>query len=394
MATKLAENVYWVGAVDWGIRHFHNHELSTKHGSSYNAYLIVDEKTVLVDTVRRPFVPEMTARIREIIDPARIDMIIINHSEPDHAAGLPEIEKLAPQAEIICSRKGVQSIGRFFPGERKLTPVKSGDRIGLGKTSLRFLEIPLLHWPDSMATFVEEPGILFSNDAFGQHFASAFRFDDEVDAAELEYEALKYYANILSPFGSLIAPAADKLEAFDPPVKMIAPSHGILWRKDPAGIIAKYRQWASQQPEPRAVILFATIWEGTRRMADALADGFADEGVDCRVLEMPASDRNDAIVDVFRSRTVLVGSPTVNANPLPDIMPILTEMKGLKLKNKIAASFGCHGWSGEATKIIQDALEKANFKIARDPLKVQWAPSPEDLEVCRKAGRELALQTR
>ena len=394
MIVKLKEGVYWVGVTDWAIRNFHGHELSTHRGSTYNAYLIMDKKIVLVDTVWGPFAEQLVENIRELVDPAKIDIVVANHSETDHAGALPVIMRHAPNAEVVVSKNGLTSVQGHFHENWKFRKVSTGDKINIGTNDLVFVEAPMLHWPDSMFTYLTGHNILMPNDAFGQHYATGFRFNDEVDQEELYEEALKYYANILTPFSDRVIKKIDEVIALKLPVDMIAPSHGIIWRKDPLQIAMKYKEWAAQAPEPRAVILYDTMWDGTKHMAEAIGDGLAEAGVDYKIFNLAVSDRNDVLVEVFRARTILVGSPTINNGPLPTIMPVLTDIKGLKFKNKVGAAFGSYGWSGEAVKAIEEHLAASGIHIIRDGIKFKWQPRPEELDACRAFGSELGEVTK
>jgi anaerobic nitric oxide reductase flavorubredoxin len=394
MVVKLKEGVYWVGVTDWAIRNFHGHELSTHRGSTYNAYLIMDKKIVLVDTVWGPFAEQLVENIRELVDPAKIDIVVANHSETDHAGSLPVIMRHAPNAEVVVSKNGLTSVQGHFHENWKFRKVSTGDKINIGTNDLVFVEAPMLHWPDSMFTYLTGHNILMPNDAFGQHYATGFRFNDEVDQEELYEEALKYYANILTPFSDRVIKKIDEVIALKLPVDMIAPSHGIIWRKDPLQIALKYKEWAAQAPEPRAVILYDTMWDGTRHMAEAIGDGLAEAGVDYKIFNLAVSDRNDVLVEVFRARTILVGSPTINNGPLPTIMPVLTDIKGLKFKNKVGAAFGTYGWSGEAVKAIEEHLAASGIHIIRDGIKFKWQPRPEELDACRAFGSEIGEVTK
>ena len=299
VTTELAKGVYWVGAVDWALRRFHGHELSTHRGSSYNSYLIVDEKTVLVDTVWGPFQDQLIKNIREVVDPSQIDIVVANHAEVDHSGSLVAIMKEAPTATVIVSQRGRESIEGHFHQPWDFQAVRTGDKINVGDNDLVFVEAPMLHWPDSMFTYLTGKNILMPNDAFGQHYATAFRFNDEVNQDELYEEAVKYYANILTPFSSLVLKKIDEVLALNLPVDMIAPSHGVIWRTDPLQIVKKYQEWASQQPGESAVILYDTMWEGTRQMAEAIGDGLAAESVPYKIFHMAVSDRNDVVTKRF-----------------------------------------------------------------------------------------------
>jgi anaerobic nitric oxide reductase flavorubredoxin len=394
MIVKLKEGVYWVGVVDWELRRFHGHELSTHRGSSYNAYLIKDTKTVLVDTVWGPFANELMANIRELVDPAKIDIVVANHAETDHSGALPVIMRHARNAEVVVSKQGATSVPGHYHEDWKFRKVGTGDRINIGLNDLVFVEAPMLHWPDSMFTYLTGHNILMSNDAFGHHYATAFHFNDEVNQEELYQEALKYYANILTPFSDRVTKKIDELLALKLPVDIIAPSHGIIWRSDPLQIVKKYQEWAAQKPEPRAVILYDTMWHGTRQMAEAIGDGLAEAGVGYKIFNLAVSDRNDVLTEVFKARTVLVGSSTINNGVLPTIMPVMTDIKGLKFKNKIGAAFGSYGWSGEAVKMIEEHLVSSGIPIIRDGIRFKWQPRPEELDACREFGREIAQATK
>jgi flavorubredoxin len=390
MITEIAKGVYWVGVVDWAIRHFHGYELSTHRGTSYNAYLICDKKTVLVDTVWGPFQEQLIANIREIIDPAKIDLVVANHAETDHSGGLPAVMRYCPGAKLVVSPRGQESIEGHYHEAWHFQVVKTGDRINIGTSDLVFFEAPMLHWPDSMFTYLTGHNLLMPNDAFGQHYATARRFNDQVDNAELFEEAIKYYANILTPFSAQVLKKIDELLALKLPVDMIAPSHGVIWRKDPIQIVRKYQDWARQVPQDSAVILYDTMWQGTRRMAEAIGQGLVAEGVPFRMFHMAVSDRNDVLVEAFRSKAILVGSPTLNNGLLPTITPILEDLKGLKFRNKIGAAFGSYGWSGEHVALIEEHFQKCKIPIAVPGCRAKWQPRPADLMACDNLGRLVA----
>jgi len=387
MAIELKKGVYWVGVVDWSIRKFHGHELSTHRGTTYNSYLIVDEKVALVDTVWDPYQDRLIENIREVIDPAKIDYVVTNHAEMDHSGSLPAVMRHCSNATVVVSKRGEESVKGHYHPDWKFMAVKTGDTISLGRNKLVFIEAPMLHWPDSMFTYLAGLNILMPNDAFGQHYATSYRFNDQVDQEELYEEAFKYYANILTPFSDRVPKKIDELFALNVPVDIIAPSHGVIWRKEPLQIVGKYREWAAQVPEKKAVILYDTMWNATRKMAEALADGLADEGVPCKLFLMPTSDRNDAIVEVFKSKAVLIGSPTLNRGLLPTIMPIIEDLKGLGFKNKIGLAFGSYGWGGECVKIIEEHMKAAGITAVAEGVRVKWQPGPVDIAKCRELGR-------
>ncbi|MBI4860308.1 MAG: flavodoxin domain-containing protein [Candidatus Riflebacteria bacterium] len=390
MVQELTKGVYWVGVVDWGLRHFHGHELSTPRGSSYNAYLIMDERITLVDTVWGPFQDQLLDNIRQIVDPSRIDVIVANHAEPDHSGSLPAMLRAAPNAKVVVSKAGADSVPGHYHQKWNLTVVKTGDRINIGHSDLLFIEAPMLHWPDSMFCYLTGKNVLMPNDAFGQHYATSSRFNDQVDQQELFWEALKYYANILAPFSHQVTRKIEEFVALNLPVDIIAPSHGVIWRSNPLQIVTRYKEWAAQVPERSAVIIYDTMWQATRRMADAIADGLADRGVPYKIFYTALADRNEVIAEAFRARAIVVGSPTHNRGVLPSMMPFLEELKGLQLKNKIGAAFGSYGWSGESVKELEELLGRCKVQVAARGVKVKWQPGPEALETCRKLGLELA----
>lgn len=390
MTTELAKGVYWVGAVDWGLRFFHGFELSTHRGSSYNSYLIVDDKVALVDAVWDPFQDELLRNIREIIDPARIDYVIGNHSEMDHSGALPLIMRNAPNATLVVSKRGLDSFEGHYHHAWKVKAVQSGDRIPLGKTDLVFLEAPMLHWPDSMFTYSTAHRILMPNDAFGQHYATAFRFNDQVNEEELYEEALKYYANIVQPYSNFVTKKIQEIEKLNLPIDMIAPSHGVIWRKDPAQIVRKYAAWARQTPEKTAVILYDTMWQGTRKMAEAIGRGLASAQTPYKIFFMPTADRNDVITELFKTRAIIIGSPTLNKVLLPSISPILEDLKGHRMPNKIGAAFGSHGWSGEGVKLIEHHLQECGIPLAAPGVACKWQPGDKALAECEALGAAVA----
>ncbi|VVB92869.1 Type A flavoprotein FprA [uncultured archaeon] len=392
MVVELKEGVYWVGVVDWNIKKFHGHEYSTHRGTTYNAYLIIDKKIALVDTVWGPYSSQMIENINKIIDVRKIDYVIANHAEVDHSGGLPELMKLIPNATVVVSDKGRESIPKHYHQDWNFKIVKTGDSINLGENSLVFVTAPMLHWPDSMFTYLTGKNILMPNDAFGQHYASSRRFNDEVDMIEVYQEAIKFYANILTPFSDLVIRKIDEFKKLNIPVDIIAPSHGIIWRKDPLQIVNKYYEWASGGNDGSAVIIYDTMWNATEKMAQAIAEGLAKEGVKFKLFNMAVSDRNDVLTEVFKTRGIIIGSPTLNNGLLPTIKPILEDLKGLKFKNKVGAAFGSYGWSGDNVKLIEETLEKAKVKILQEGIKFKWQPTKEELEKCMEFGRAFAMK--
>ncbi len=289
-----------------------------------------------------------------------------NHAETDHSGGLPAVMRHAPNATVVTSRRGAQSVEGHYHQPWNFKPVGTGDKINIGKSDLVFVEAPMLHWPDSMFTYLTGRNLLMPNDAFGQHYATAFRFNDQVNQKELYEEALKYYVNILTPFSAQVIRKIEEIKPLGLPIDMIAPSHGVIWRDEPMQIVEKYLQWAAQEPTPSAVILFDTMWQGTRRMAEAIGQGLADKGIDYKILHVGVTDRNDALVEVFKARTIVIGSPTVNGGVLPSILPILEGCRGLKFQNKLGAAFGSYGWSGESVKLIEQHFEACEIPLVRE----------------------------
>jgi anaerobic nitric oxide reductase flavorubredoxin len=390
MVVELKDGVYWVGFVDWNIKKFHGHEYSTHRGTTYNAYLIVDEKIALVDTVWGPYSQQLIENIKKIIDIKKIDYVIANHAETDHSGGLPELMKLIPDATVVVSEKGNESIFKHYHENWKFKVVKSGESISLGKNNLVFVAAPMLHWPDSMFTYLTGKNILMPNDAFGMHYASSGRFNDEVDMIEVYQEAIKFYANILTPFSDLVIRKIEEFKKLNIPVDIIAPSHGIIWRKDPLQIVNKYYEWATQKNDGSVVIIYDTMWNATEKMAKAISEGLEMEGVKFKLFNMAVNDRNDVLTEVFKTKGIIIGSPTLNNGLLPTIKPILEDLKGLKFKNKVGAAFGSYGWSGENVKLIEENLEKARIKKLQEGIKLKWQPTKEELGKCVEFGRNFA----
>ena len=390
----LREGIYWVGAIDWDMRYFHGPVYSTHRGTTYNSYLIVDEKITLVDTVYGPFAGDMLERIRRIIDPSRIDYIVINHVETDHSGALPEVMKLVPEARIFCSARGKAGLEGHYHGEWDYHVVKTGEELPLGKRTLTFIEAPMLHWPDSMFTYVQEESLLMPNDAFGQHLAASFRFDDEVDNNLIMEEASRYYANILYPLSKLVLKKLEEVEALNIPISMIAPSHGVIWRKNPGQIIEAYRRWASGEWLPKAVVVYDTMWGSTEAMARAIVEGIAAENVDAKLTRVSIRDTNNIFTELLEARLLVVGSPTINRSYLSVLSPFLDDLTGLKPVNRLGAAFGSYGWSRGAVKAMEGKLEAAGLTLARDGLELLWVPDAGGLESCSEWGRALARRVK
>ena len=387
---RLAEGIFWVGAVDWNARNFHGYTYTTHRGTTYNAYLILDEKNTLIDTVYGPFAGEMLGRIRQVIDPSRIDYLIANHVETDHSGSIPQVLQLAPQAKVFCTQKGKEGLQKHYFGDWDFQVVKTGDELKLGKRTLQFLEAPMLHWPDSMFTYVKEEALLLPNDAFGQHLATTERFTDEVDEGIVMEEATKYFANILTPFSPLIIKKIEEVGKLGIPIKTIGPSHGLIWRKDPEKIIQAYLRWSRGEAANRVVIAYDTMWGSTEKMAHAMLEGIKAAGVEGRLYKLSVSDRSDVIAQVLQAKGLLVGSSTINRDILPTVAPFIEDLKGLKPKAKIGAAFGSFGWSGEAAKTLEDKLKQAGVNVIQPALTLKWVPNPEELQACFEFGKKFA----
>lgn len=390
MGKKITDNVTWVGKVDWDLVHFHGDELSTFHGSSYNAYLIKDEKNVLIDTVWRPYDREFVKRLKEVIDLKDIDYIVMNHNEIDHSGALPELLREIPDTPIYCTKKGEAILRGHYHQDWNYVNVKTGDVLDLGETQLHFIEAPMLHWPDTMFSYLTGENILFSTDAFGQHFASEELFDDTCDLDTALREALKYYANIITMFNPMAMRKLKEIAGMNLPVRMICPSHGVIWRRDPQRIFKLYEQWAANYQENQITVIYDTMWNSTRHMADAIVKGMteADPTVVVKELNCARTDKSDIITEVMKSKGIIVGSPTINNGLSYYTAGILELIHGCKFKNKKAAAFGSYGWSGESPKQITASLEHSGFAIVQEGLGVNWNPDQDKLAACEQFGRD------
>jgi len=389
MSRKITEKVTWVGKIDWELKRFHGNELSTHRGSSYNSYLIRDKKTVLIDTVWKPFAGEFVRNLKKEIDLNEIDYIVVNHGEIDHSGALVELMREIPDTPIYCTANAVKSLKGHYHHDWNFVEVKTGDTLDIGESKLIFIEARMLHWPDSMFTYMTGENILFSNDAFGQHYASEQLFNDQVKQDELYYEAMKYYANILTPFSGFVTKKIKEIMDMGLPIDIICTSHGIIWRDNPLQIVNKYLEWADNYQENQITIIYDTMWNGTRRMAEAIAEGIrsSDDAVVVKLYNASKYDKNDIITEVFKSKAVLVGSPTINRGISFSISGILEMIKGLGFKNKKAAAFGAYGWSGEGVKIITEELKDAGFEVVDDGIRALWNPDEQALQQCREFGQ-------
>jgi anaerobic nitric oxide reductase flavorubredoxin len=386
----LAEGINWVGVVDWNLRDFHGYV--TRRGTTYNAYLIQDEKTALVDTVKYTFSTELLRNICEIIDPEKLDYIIVNHVEMDHSSSLPAIAQAAKNATIIASERGKDAIIEHYGADFNIKTVKTGDELKLGKRTLRFVEAPMLHWPDSMFTYVVEDKILMPNDAFGQHLAASQRFDDEVDQHVLMEEAAIYYANILMPLAPLITRKIQEVVQMGIAPVMIAPSHGIIWRSNPSKIIQAYLDWSSGVAKKKVVVVYDTMWGSTEKMARAIVEGATSAGVEVKLLKLRASDLTEVVTEILDAKAVVVGSPTLNNQMFPTLSSFLTYITGLKPKGKLWSFFGSYGWGGGAVKSMIETAKKAGFDVSEPSIDVRFVPDQEDLKKCFEFGRQIAAK--
>jgi len=387
-AVKLTERVYWVGAIDWNVRDFHGY--STNRGTTYNAYLVLADRVTLIDTVKAPFREELVARISSVIDPGKIEYIVSNHSEMDHSGCLPEMIELIEPRKVFASTMGVEALADHFHDGLDVAEVKDGDRIDLGDMTITVLETRMLHWPDSMVSYLEEERLLFSQDGFGMHLASSERFDDELPLPLLEHEAKKYYANILLPFSRQVLKVLDRLAEAKLEFEIIAPDHGPIWRKSQGRILELYREWAEQKREKKAVIVYDTMWGSTEKMARAIADGLTSGGASVKVMKLRAAHRSDIATEILDAGALVVGSPTINNNIFPTVADILVYLKGLKPAGLIGAAFGSYGWSGESVKQIEELLGGMKVEIAGEALRTKYVPDKEMLETCRSSGLAIA----
>lgn len=385
--TQLKPGIYWVGAIDWNIRNFHGYV--TNRGSTYNAYLIVDKKTVLIDTVKTPFFSEMMNRIEAIIDPQEINYLISNHTEPDHSGSITQFLNRS-NATLIATPAGQRGLRRYYGENLECITTKELPTLSLGTRTLQFVPVPMVHWPDSMVTYLPEEKLLFSNDAFGQHLASSKRFDDEVDPAILMQEAKTYYANIVMHLWAPIRRALTTLQSVE--VDMIAPSHGIIWRANPSQIVNAYTKWVDGVWQPRVVIVYDTMWGSTGLLAKAIAEGVASQGVEVELYKLGSANQTEVITSLLDARAVLIGSPTLNNGLFPTVAGFLTYMKGLKPRNKLGAVFSSYGWSGGAKKEAEAMLTATGIEVLPCDLKVTFRPTTEELKRAVAFGQQVAVQ--
>ena len=391
MHVELMKDVYYIGVVDWNLRNFHGY--STHRGSTYNTYVVVDDKIALIDNIKAPFTDQFVRNIKEVIgDLKKVDYLICNHLEGDHSGSLPTLAKLCPNAQIVTSVKGKTGFLRMYKQDWDIQAVKEGDTISLGKRTLTFVPVPLIHWPDSMVTYMTPDNILFSNDAFGQHFASAKRFDYENSITEIMQEAAKYYANIVMHVSKLIQKTLEKVtQTLKLKIDMICPSHGVVWKENIGDILGAYTRWSNRETKEKVLIIYDTMWHSTEKMALALEEGVAHEGVEVKIYNITNTDNSDIMTEVLDARGLLIGSPTLNNGMFPTVAGFLTYLKGLKPPAKVARAFGSYGWNAKKTmEQVNTMLKEAMIPEILDPITYNFIPDPEELENCVKAGIEFA----
>lgn len=389
-SVAIAPHIYWVGFVDWDVRDFHGYK--TQRGSTYNAYLIVDKKVALIDAVKSPNADDLLEHIAQWVDPARIDYIISNHTEPDHSGEIARILEKAPHAQVVCSAKGQAGLERYYGGGWNYQVVKTGDKLNLGQYELEFIMTPMLHWPDSMFTYLRSEKLLFSMDAFGQHLASSGRFDVENEMDIVMAEAKTYYANIIMHLGSMVEKTLKAAEGL--PIETICPSHGVIWKKHIPDIVAAYKNWATCKPTEKVLVIYDSMWHSTELMAEQIARGVAAEGVAAKLMRIPLTDLTVLATEVLDAGALVVGSATLNNNMMPSVAGFLTYMKGLKPKNKVGWAFGSHGWSGGAAVQVAEALKEVGVELLGTELTCQYRPDEAILKECYQAGQQVARRVR
>ncbi|NSW87623.1 MAG: flavodoxin domain-containing protein [Syntrophobacteraceae bacterium] len=389
---EIKKDIYWVGAIDWNIRDFHGY--STPKGTTYNAFLVKDDKITLFDVVKKPFKDDLVQNVKRL-GVEKLDYLVVNHVEMDHSGALPEVIEVLRPERIVCSPAGKKALMDHYHREDwPFEVVETGQELSLGKRTLQFLETRMLHWPDSMMSYIEEDRLLISSDGFGQHWATSERFDDEVNQEELLAHAAKYYANILLLFSPLVQKLIAKVQELGLQIDMIAPDHGLIWRSDPGRIIQAYNSWSLQESREKALIIYDTMWQSTEKMAFAIAEGLNQEGAAFKLLNLKLNHRSDIMTEVLDAKAIVFGSSTINNGMMPSMADVLCYMKGLRPIGKLGVAFGSYGWSGEAVKHITDVLTEMKFKVLNGGLRVRFAPTPEDLEKCVDLGRQIGKEVK
>ena len=385
---ELKKGIYWVGAIDWNLRDFHGYK--TPNGTTYNAYLIVDEKIALLDTVKRPFKKELVDRIRNIVDPSDIDYLVVNHVEMDHSGSFADVTGLLKNAKIVSTKEGKEELFKHHGTDFEIDVVEDGDELSLGSKTLKFIKTPMLHWPDSMMTYVMEDKVIFTSDGFGQHYASSQRFDDEVNEKILYDAAGEYYSNILWLYSPLIKRLVSKILEMGIEIDIIAPDHGIIWRSDPMKIINWYSEWANGRAINKVVLAYDTMWGSTEKMAKAIAEGIMEAGLSVKLMRLKDTEYSYVIKELLDSKALLIGTPTLNNNMLPIMGGFLTYLKGLRPRGKIGGTFGSYGWGGGACNSAEEMLKDAGVNIVAQPLELKWVPTEEELKECHEFGKTFA----
>jgi len=395
-AVEIKPGVHWVGAIDWAVRDFHGY--ITPNGTSYNNYLILDKDVTLVDTVKHDFSEYTLDNIRSLVDPGKIKNIVINHIENDHMSSIDRIMELTPNATIYITDRGKKALDRFYDTSRwKFVIVKTGHTLNTGTKTILFLETPMLHWPDSMMSYIKEDKLLISQDAFGQHLASSARFDeeycDQYSMTGLEHAVRDYYANILMPFGNLVKTKIAEIQKLGLEIDMIAPDHGIIWKKDPSKILQMYLDMANDKADLRVIIIYDTMWHSTEHMTIPLMEGIKASGVDVEVMKLRATPMSRAIKRIWESRAMLVGTPTLNNIMFPSVAEFLQHLKGLRPKNRMAGAFGSFGWGGGAVKEAYGVFKQMGLEVVEPGVEVLYRPSKDDDKRCYDFGKMFGEKT-
>ncbi len=385
---EIKKHVYWVGALDWQVRDFHGY--TTNQGTTYNAYLIADEKVALFDTVKEPFKSDLIQNICQIVGSPKVDYLIVNHVEPDHSSSLPEIMEIVKPEKVFCTSMGKNKLLEHYHREDwPYEVVETGQTLRVGQKTVKFIETRMLHWPDAMFSYLEEDRLLISSDAFGQHWCTSERFDDEVDPSELMKHALKYYANILLLYSPLVKKLIAAVKKMGLEIHMIAPDHGLIWRGNPFKIIEAYDTWSLQKPKQKALIIYDTMWHSTEKMAYAISDGLTEENIRVQLLHLKGNHRSDILTEVLDAGALFFGSATLNNGMLPSLADMLHYLRGLRPQNKMGAAFGSYGWSGEAVPLINQAMEEMKIEVIDPGIRIKHFPTPKDLEACEALGRKI-----
>jgi len=385
--TTLKTDIDWVGFVDWNVRDFHGY--STDRGATYNAYLLRDEKSAIIDTVKAPFVEHLLRQVAAKTDLAQVAYVVCNHAEPDHSSGFPAVMKALPHAEVVCNAKCKAALSEYYDTQDwKFRVISDGETLRLGRRSLTFVDTPMVHWPESMVTYVAEEKLLFSMDAFGQHFSSSQRFDDENPLATVMEEARIYYANIVTPYGSRVVKTMEALAGI--PVGMIAPSHGVIWRTHAAEILKAYRNWSRCKPKRKVVVLYDTMWGSTGLMAQAIYEGASLPGIETKIIGLRQTNLTRVATEMLDSGGVAFGSSTLNQSMLPMAAAALNYLNGLRFTGRVAFAFGSYGWGKGGAEALDLGLKDMKWDVLREPIKAKFRPKDACLAECREAGRTLA----